>query len=147
MAVFLLLNIIKTAVYRYTSFNVTSSGSFLVGWWKLATRMFYACALWKRVSVSSGAAKLAGPASNFASHGGPFSEERLENDIPGSLVELLMKQELNVILRWQWTIGHEDTVAKSSCVSIRLNQEAFSQPTCVTSRFVDSTDSWHYSYY
>lgn len=54
----------------------------------------------KRVLVSSGAARLAGPASNFASHGGPFNEERLENGIPGNTVELLMKQDLITGLRW-----------------------------------------------
>lgn len=48
--------------------------------------MFYACSLRKRVLVSSGAAMLAGPASNFASHGG----ERQDNDISGNTVALLL---------------------------------------------------------
>lgn len=44
--------------------------------------------------MSSAAARLAGPASNFASHGGPFNEERLENAISLSTVELLMKRDV-----------------------------------------------------
>lgn len=51
--------------------------------------MFYACSVWKRVLVSSGTAMLAGPASNFASHGGPFNEERLDNGVPTNVVDLL----------------------------------------------------------
>ena len=56
--------------------------------------MFYACALRKRVLGSSGAAMLAGPASNFASHGGPFNEERLDYGLSGNAVELLMNRAL-----------------------------------------------------
>lgn len=44
--------------------------------------------------MSSGAARLAGLASNFASHGGPFNEERLESAVSGITVELLMKKDL-----------------------------------------------------
>lgn len=53
--------------------------------------------------MSSGAAAmLAGPASNSASHGGPFNEERLDCGISGNAVELLMKQDLITFLRWYW---------------------------------------------
>lgn len=44
--------------------------------------------------MSSDAARLAGPASNFASHGGPFNEERLESAVSGITVEILMKKDL-----------------------------------------------------
>lgn len=66
--------------------------------------MFYACSVWKRVLVSSGTpAMLAGPASNSASHGGPFNEERLDDSIRSNILERLIKQRRPVSLGWYVT--------------------------------------------
>lgn len=83
-----------------------------------------------RVAACFGvAARLAGPASNFASHGGPSNEERLENVVSGKTVELLMKPDSIAFLRWHGTLGHEDTVAKSSCVSIKARRFLLTRAT------------------
>lgn len=83
----------------YILYNISASFLFFYSGDESLPRMFYACAFGKRVLVSIDAARLAGPASNFASHGGPFNEERLEKARSGSPGELLMKQKLKVAPR------------------------------------------------
>lgn len=68
----------KTVTLLVLTAVVITSGGIFRRLIKAYTRMFYACSVGARVLVSSGAAKLAWPASNFASHGRPFSKGRLE---------------------------------------------------------------------